>query len=145
MTKIHLRAEESRWGSMERGDEWFTIDAALRDLDDLPLQEIVAIEAALDPMSAHLIVVEGLRMTFQYKRSMLWIARRLAGISESYADFHPGLLVAVRVDGNKAADADPPVRSPRDSAATSQPRKHSSAPTRRSPANTTSRPKKSAS
>lgn len=150
MAKIRVRLSEKDRPDYDRGDEWFTIDAMLGDLDELPWDELDAIERQLDMSVMWLVEVERRGLTVRYWRALAWLARRFAGVDEPYAGFKPNVrrLESETVDDEPepapAGDADPPEGTPPTSAGSGESPKLSTPSTRRSPASTGSRRPKSA-
>lgn len=150
MAKVRLRLSEKDRPEYERGDEWFVIDAMLSELDELPWDELDAIERQLQLSVTWLVEVERRSLTVRYLRALAWLARRFAGIKEPYAEFKPNVrkLESEPVDDLEpadAGDADPPEDTPPASADSGESVTRSTRSTPRSRGNTSSRRGKSAS
>ena len=78
-------ADRERYG----GPEWveFDIDRLL----DMPASELHELEAAMDVTIAEIVALRD-RRSAQALRAQVWIARRMAGVEESFTDFDPAPL-----------------------------------------------------
>jgi hypothetical protein len=142
-----MRLGEKDWPAYTRGDEWFNTSEIRRWLDEQEWDTLHQIEQQTGVTLIQLLRDESDSMSMVYLRVMLWLARRLAGVAESYEDFKPNPLrfgvdvVEVQVD---PADVDPPEAASPDSAVKNPSATPSTTSTPRSPATTTSRRGKSA-
>lgn len=147
MAKLRLRLAEKDRPDYERGDEWFTVHGDLRELDDLPWDDLDALERELEFSAYVLTQVERRAVTARYWRALLWLARRFAGIVEPYATFKPNIrrMEMEPVDDDLGeGDADPPADTPSGSPATSPSASPSSPSTPPSRGTTTSPRRRSA-
>lgn len=104
-------------GKYERGTEQFLFDEALLTQVDCGFLE--AIEDELDTSLVDLLSQAEIRRSVKDLRRVLWIARRLAGITEPYTEFTPNVF-ACRYerlpDPTPARDSGPtPATTPNDS------------------------------
>lgn len=86
------------------GDGWTVFDQ--RALGRLPVAELVEIEQTIG-MSVRVLLD---RLASDYADAHLaatWLARRMAGVTEDFADFNP-LVLLVDWEPVPAGDADPP-------------------------------------
>lgn len=101
------------------GGDWYRYDEAA--ISRLPVRELIAIEAeigmAVVGMMAQARVIDGPGWTAA-TLAQIWVARRLSGVVEAFADFAPLVLLA-RWESAPAGDADPPDQT--SSASTSRP------------------------
>lgn len=113
MTKVRFRLAEKDWPTYQRGDEWFTVDLLLSELDDMSWDDLDAFEREIGTSAYLLVESERRSATARYLRVAAWLARRFAGITEPYAEFKPNvrLMEWHVVEGG---DADPPVGTPSD-------------------------------
>lgn len=145
--KVLMRLGEKDWPAYTRGDEWFNTTEIRRWLDDQEWDTLHQIEQQTGVTLIQLLRDESDSMSMVYLRVMLWLARRLAGVTESYEDFKPNPLrfgvdvVEVQVD---PADVDPPEAASLDFAVRNLSATPSTTSTPRSPGTTTSRRGKSA-
>lgn len=123
MAKVRLRLAEQDWKRFDRGDEWFTVDGQLAELDDMTWDELDAIERDTDVSVYRLVEIERRAVTVRYLRVLAWLARRFAGIAEPYDGFKPNvrrLEMRIGEDEPKASDVDPPADTPSPSSTVSQ-------------------------
>lgn len=94
------------------GGEWFTFD--LDALMDMPSSELEKLEAAMDGYSFGSLLLEYRDKTARSVRTSFWIARRLAGVNEKFANFDPRIWQAdvEHVDAEPAEGSDPLESSP---------------------------------
>lgn len=147
MASIQVRLGEPDRDTHERGHEWYVYDTD-HGLDDLPWDVLDEIEQEIGPLvRVDRTSVRGLRL-------MMWVARRMAGVRESFASFKPHVFayqyeaVFDADGGGGAGDADPPAGSAdtqRGSAQTSQSAGRSTTSTQRSRGSSASRQRKSGS
>lgn len=102
-------ADRERYG----GPEWVTY--ADDQVIDLTFDELVAIEDAIGMSMVQLRGVEARLYTARGCRAILWIARKLAGQDDDFAEFKPNVqrldMIPVFPDPDEPAggdDADPP-------------------------------------
>lgn len=103
---VRLRLGEPDW---ERyGDQWWTYDEAA--LVRLPVQELIAIEGELRRELG--LTLQGAMLGYRQGAidgtlALLWVARRLGGVTEPLAEFAPLVMLAeAEVPGS--GDVDPP-------------------------------------
>lgn len=91
------------------GADWYVYDEA--KLVRLPLGELKAIEQALGGMSIPEMINRA-RLTYaDATQAAMWVARRMAGVTETLDDFQPLVLLADWEPVNGGGDADPPASS----------------------------------
>lgn len=117
MTRVRIRLAEQDWKRFERGDEWFTVDGKLAELDDMSWDELDAVERETDVSVYRLVEIERRAVTAKYLRVLAWLARRFAGVAEPYDGFKPNvrrleMRIAEDEDEPKAGDVDPPADTP---------------------------------
>lgn len=84
--RAYFRLGQADWDRFERGSEWFCFSED--EIMDLPCTELEAMEVAMG------LPVAGLALAVASKgsrgvRGMFWVARRMAGVQERWADFDP--------------------------------------------------------
>ncbi|HEY9417119.1 MAG TPA: hypothetical protein VIQ30_20365 [Pseudonocardia sp.] len=90
------------------GDDWWTFDEAA--LAKLRAKELVAIDDALREglgLNVTTALLSYMRGETRGSLAVMWLARRLAGITEPLDGFDP-LVMLADTELVKAADADPP-------------------------------------
>lgn len=134
--KVRFRLAEKDWPNHERGDEWFTVDLLLSELDDMSWDDLDALERETQISAYQLVEVERRSATARYLRVAAWLARRFAGITEPYDGFKPNVR---RMEWHvvQGGDADPPEGTPSDSSTASPSEPSSSTGTPPSPATST--------
>lgn len=92
------------------GDQWFVFD--LDALMDMPSSELELLESAMDGYSFGSLFEEFGRKTARSVRTAFWVARRIAGVNEQYANFDPRLWSAeIEAAGSGPAEGSGPLES----------------------------------
>ena len=104
-------------GKYERGTEQFIFDEAM--LAEVDCEFLESVEEELDTSLVDLLSQAEIRRSVKDLRRVTWIARRLAGITESYTEFTPNVFACRyerRPDPTHARDSGPtPVTTANDS------------------------------
>ncbi len=98
-TTAWLKLCEEDAAAYERGDEWFRFDE--EEIMNLRSSTLEAMEIQMNLPVAAMVIAMNSKGT-RGVRGMFWVARRLAGVAERFADFDPRWLKAqIRIQKEK--------------------------------------------